>query len=214
MMIYYALLNHSILAAAVIAAARFRALGPSLHPFIYLTWLALVNETLSLVLMYTIKTNSGNANIYTILEYLFLLFQFYYWLGGAKWFYIGLGIIGTILWALDNFVWHSITSNNSLFRAGYAIIIVLLALRKMNMLIVDDMRPVFKDGVFLICSALVFYNGCRAFMEIFNLFNVGLSTGFEIEIFWLLSIVNCISNLIYAIALLCIPMKQQFSWPL
>lgn len=214
MMFYYGLLNHSILLAAVIAAARFRSLGPPLYPFIYLTWLALFNETLSLVLIYTIKTNAVNANIYTIIEYLLLLFQFHHWLGGSKWTYISLGLSGILFWALDNFVWHSITGNNSFFRAGYAFVIVLLAIRKMNMLIIDSVRPVFRDGIFLICAALIFYNGCRAFMEIFNLFSVTLSTSFEIKIFWLISIVNCIANLTYAIALLCIPMKQQFSWPL
>ncbi len=213
MMPWYILFNLSIVLAAVIAAARFNAYGKALFPFLCLVWLAAANEILSLVLMYTVRDNSINSNIYTLLEFGLILLQYFFWNGGRKQLFSFLAIAGLFIWILDNLALHALRDNNSLFRICYAFTIVILSIDALNRRIIDARRPLLKDTVFLICAGFLFYFSCKAFMEVFNLFAIGYSTVFEARLFFTLSFVNCISNLLYAIALLCIPMKQQYSLP-
>ncbi len=74
-------LNHSLALPAIIGAVRFKTMIKSCGPFLLFLWLGLLNETLSLILIYTVGNNLANSNIYVLLEFLILLYQFYLWNG-------------------------------------------------------------------------------------------------------------------------------------
>lgn len=213
MMFWYIFFNMSIALAAAIGMIRFNSFGKNMWPFLLLIWIATCNEGLSLVLMYTIRDNTVNGNIYTLLEYWLILLQFFCWSRKKHTFFISCACIGLLIWITDNLVFHSLKQDNSLFRVFYSFTIVFFSLSRMNARIVDSVRPLIKDSQFLICSTFAFYFSCRAFMEVFNLFHFGFSRAFEVHLFMAMSSINFICNIIYTLVLLCIPMKQQYSWP-
>ena len=212
-MFWFILFNFSILPAAIAGIVRQRVLGREWYPFLALLWLGLCNEALSLVLIYTVRNNTINGNMYTLIEYLLILYQFYYWNRGGKTKYALLAIMGTMIWLTDNLILHSLRQDNSLFRAFYGFILVFLAIEQINMRIINSNIRLRNDAVFIVCCGFVLYFSCRAFMEVFDVFGVSFSDAFEANLFLAMAAVNCIANLTYTTALLCIPVKQRYSWP-
>lgn len=206
-------LNHSIIIAAIIGVIRFKYVIPGFYPFIFIIWLGLFNESLSLVMIYSIKNNTVNSNVFVLLEYFLILFQFYKWNDNNKKNYLLLGFFGIIIWIADNFIINSITQNNSLFRILYSFIIIFLSINQVNKILIFEKGILIKNAMFIICITFLFYYGCKAFVETFNGFRLKISHMFLWNLWIALYFVNFIANLLYAIAILCIPTKQEFTLP-
>lgn len=203
-------LNHSILFAAIAGVIRFKSVLKSYYPFLVFVWLAFANETLSLVLILTGRRNAINSNVYVLFEYLILLYQFYKWYAGtAKKLYF-FAVPGILIWIADNLVLHSLSDNNSLFRSVSALVLLFFSIDRMNRVIVYYNRNLLTNSVFLVCASFLPYYGCKLFLELFHLYGIPLSSDFY-EYTWLtLSVINCAANLVYAIAILCMPTKEEF----
>lgn len=205
------LLNHSISIAAIVAMFRFKSIPENFNPFLFFIWVGFVNETLSLILILTINSNTVNSNIYVLIEYGLILLQFYKWNGYFNNRNYFLSIAGIFIWITDNLILHTIDDNNSIFRIYYSFVIVLFTLNQINKLIIHETRNVIKNPVFLICMAFLIYYSCKAFVEVFNAFHLGLSDEFNRNVFMILNFANLMSNLIYSIAIICIPANQEFT---
>ena len=206
-------LNLSVVFAAIIGMIRFKYIISDYYPFLIIIWLGLVNELLSLVIVYNIRSNAINSNVFVLLEYLLILLQFYKWDGSGTRNYYLIGCIGFLVWITDNFIINSITENNSLFRVFYSLTIVFFSINQLNKLIIYEKGNLVKNATFIICISFLFYYGCKAFVEAFNVVHLGLSYIFLWNLWIILYFVNVIANLIYAIAILCIPTKQEFTLP-
>ncbi len=207
----YVLLNYSIILSVVIGIIRFKSLLRTFYPFMFFICLGLANESLSLFLINTVKSNSVNSNIYVLLEYSLLLRQFYNWNINYSKKCILAGTFGIIIWISDNLLINSINDNNSIFRIFYSFVIVFFSIDMLNRVIVNEKKRISKNAVFLICTGFLMYYGFKAFLEVFNAFNLQFSNTFYTKVWMTLSIVNFIANIIYAIAIICIPRKQEFS---
>lgn len=209
--IWYIILNHSILFPVVAGIIRFRYAEMEYFPFLILIWAGAFNDTLSLILAYTLKTNSLNGNLYVLLEYLLLLYIFYHWNNGkATWYIIWLAL-GVGVWVADNIFYHSITDNNSFFRIFYSVITVFFAVDRFNKIVVYEKSQLFKNPQFLICTAFVVYYCCKIFAELPNAYHIPLDKQFYMHLWLGLASVNCLANLTYGIAILCIQQKQVFT---
>jgi len=206
-------LNHSVVIAAAIAVLRFKIIDKNFQPFIFFIWLGLINETLSLVLIYTKGSNTVNSNVYVLLESLLILYLFFSWDSISKPLYSLLMFAAVSVWITDNLVVHNINGNNSVFRIFYSFIIIFCSLIQVNKLVISERVSLIKNPVFLICIAFLAYYACKAFVEVFNAFHLSLSHSCNRSIFTILYLADFLSNLIYAIALLCIPRKQLFTMP-
>lgn len=204
-------LNYSVAIAAVIAAIRFKTIYKDYKLFIFFIWFGLFNETLSLVFIYTHGYNTVNSNIYVGCESCIILSLFFGWQTISQTAYYGLLCLTFIIWIADNLVWHALSGNNSVFRIAYSLLIVLCSIKQMNKLIACERFSLLKNPVFLICAAFLIYYSCKAFVEVFNAFHLGLSHTFSRQLFTVLYAADFISNIIYAIALLCIPRKHVFT---
>jgi len=78
-------------------------------------------------------------------------------------------------------------------------------------IVVFEKAQLFKNPQFLICTAFVFYYCCRTFAELANACNVPLDNQFYTHLWLGLASVNCLANLTYGIAILCIQEKQEFT---
>ncbi len=207
----YVFLNYSIILAVVIGVIRFKSVLNTFYPFIFFIWLGLANESVSLLLIHTFKTNAVNSNIYVLVEYLLLLWQFYKWNINYFQKLVFASGIGVLVWITDNLLINTIDSNNSIFRIFYSFIIVFFSIDMLNRVIVNEKNSISKNAVFLVCTGFIIYYGFKALLEVFNAFNLGFSDMFYKNIWITLSVVNFIANMIYAIAILCIPKRQEFS---
>ncbi|MEO5650035.1 MAG: hypothetical protein ABIR03_08940 [Ginsengibacter sp.] len=207
-------LNHSIIIAVIIGMIRFKKLAGDFYPFLLVILAGLMNESLSLVLIYTTTgSNTINSNVFVLVEYALFLWQFYRWEGGHYKKYYLLAGIGLAIWVADNLVVNTLTQNNSLFRVFYSFVILFLSIYQINKILIFENDNVLKNACFIICFTFLFYYGMKAFVESFNMFHLGLSKGLLQSLWIILYFVNVVANLLYAIAILCIPPKLKFTFP-
>jgi hypothetical protein len=183
------------------------------YPFIFFIWLGLFNEILSFILIYNFQSNAINSNIYVLAEYLILLLQFYKWSDNGCKKYYWLAAIGIAVWIADNFIVNNLNDNNSVFRVFYSFIIIFFSIDKVNNLLVFEYGNLLKHPVFITCIAFTFYYGVKAFVEAFNMVHLGLNPVILKDLWIILYFVNGTANLLYAIAVLCIPKKIKFILP-
>jgi len=207
------ILNHSIVLAAIIGAARFKYVIPAFYPFICIIWIGLINESLSLFMIHYQGANTFNSNLFVLLEYLAILFQFFKWNDQNSRKYYLLAGLGLAVWIADNLMINSPTQNNSLFRLFYSLVILFFSIDQVNKIINYERGSLLKNAMFIICFAFLFYYGFKAFIESFNAFHIGLRYIFLRNLWIILYFVNFISNLLYAVAILCMPTKQEFTMP-
>lgn len=205
--------NHSIIIAGIIAMIRFKSIISDYYPFIFIIWLGLVNESLSLIMIYSARSNAINSNVFVLLEYGLILFQFYKWNDSNSKKYYLLAGLGLLIWIADNFIINSIAQNNSLFRVFYSFVIVFFSIDQVNKMIIYEKGVLLKNAMFIICITFLFYYGCKAFVEAFNVFHSALSNMLLKNLWIILYFVNVIANVLYALAILCLPTKQKFTLP-
>lgn len=213
-MYYFALAaGYAIVIAGVIGLIRFRKILPSYQPFIYFTWLSLLNDTISLVVNEVFRNNSINGNVYVLLEAFLFLWLFCNWniLDSKSWTFRLLAVTLVLIWIYDNFIWHNIRNVNSLFRICYAFVLIFLAINQLNKLIVGERSNLWRNSKFLICIGICIFYSYKASIEVFYLIKLKASDNFYNYIFLILVIVNLFVNLIYGLAALWIPTKQKFT---
>lgn len=204
--------TYSILIAAILGLVRYRRIYSLYRPFLFFIWLGAVNELLSMLLAYTLHTNMPTGNIYIFLEYIFLLYLFYCWNRklSAGWYYL-LTFCGLVVWCVDNLLLHTIFDVNSIFRVFYSIVILYESIRLLNSLLFGEQKQLISNAVFQVCMAFILFYSFKAFIETFYIAQLSFSKGFYMRLFQVLLCVNLVTNLLYAIAVLCFPTKQEFS---
>lgn len=206
-------LSYSVLFGAIAGIIRFKYIIRDFYPFLFVIFLGAVNELISTVRIYNVGTNAINGNVYVLVEYLLIIYQFFKWDLFRRRFLFFLAAAGIFIWATDNFILNSIVQNNSLFRTFYSLVIVMLSTNELSKLLVYERGPLIKNATFLICITFLFYYGCKAFVEAFNAFHLGFSHNLLWNLWIILYFVNAIANLLYAIAILWIPRKREFILP-
>src|SRR5438270_2683484 len=101
-------LTFSILLGGVLAILRFGQIRKEFYPFIYLVWLACINELLGFFMVLDGHFNIINNNVYSICES-FLLLWFFKKMGRfrrLKSFFLSLFFLFALAWIADNFVIH------------------------------------------------------------------------------------------------------------
>lgn len=202
--------SHSILIASVIAFFRIKVVLKDFYPFILLLWLGLLNETISLAFLYNRQSNAVNSNIYVMVEFLLILYQFYRWNTSGLVKYLMVAVAGIAVWVTDNFVINSLSQNNSIFRVFYSLMILLCSAAQINKIEIFENGWFKGNTVYLICIIFIFLYGFKAWVESFNMIHLGLSGSFLSKLWLSLNIVNLITNLLLALAVLWIPTKQRF----
>jgi len=211
-------INHistaSILIPCIIGAVRYTKIPDLYQPFLYFIWLGSLNELISMILVNTQHPNLVNSNMYVLLEYALILFIFFRW-NDAKnrnRYYLLL-LTGLVIWILENIVINSLQTINAVFRVFYAFIVLYLSINQVNMLIVSEKKRLISNTIFLCCLSFIFYFSYKAFIETFYILHPPFSKPFYIHLFMILLSINFFTNLVYAIAILCIPTRREFIIP-
>lgn len=118
---------------------------------------------------------------------------------------------GLLTWFADNIFLYSVHGNNSVFRIFYSLIILLLSIRQLHVILAREENKFLKNAVFQLCATFLVYYSCRVFIEIVNFLLPGQSNAYNLELFMIIAVANFLSYIIYTIAILCIPGKQEFT---
>src|SRR5665647_2019735 len=206
------ILSFSIIVPAIIGIFRFRKLNQIYFPFLLCIWIGLLNELVSVLLIdFFHVSNSVNTDIYCLIEALLYtwLFRNLNLFQHTKQYILLMSFLCTA-WLIDNFIISQITLFDSYFTIVYSLMIVLMSITILNRLIVQQIN-LLANSTFLICAALIIYFTLMALMEIFWLYGLNSSSIFRLNIYRIMSYINLSVNLIFAIAILWMHRKQEFT---
>ncbi|PWT96030.1 MAG: hypothetical protein C5B52_16575 [Bacteroidetes bacterium] len=206
------LFSLSVLIPAVIGLIRFRHVDDSYRIFIVFLWLGFIAEIANRLLIVTMKTNAPSWNIYNVLEFLILMTLFrkwQVWKGRERW-YLPFLIFSLLIWIADVFIFGNIKQFNSYFGIYYCFIIVMFAITNLNKQITTEKGDIIRSPQFIICIGLTIFFTYRLFVEVSLMPVFSISRDFFQRVFDIQVYVNLLVNLIYAIAILCLPRKRIY----
>jgi hypothetical protein len=203
----------SILIAGVIAIVRFKKIDPMFYPFILLIWIGCVNEVLGVILVFFKFHTLINNNIYVVCESLTILWFFKKTgtVSSGKAIFLFLAFSFVAVWLTENFIlgWDFYAS--SYFRIYYSFIIVLLSVTTVNYLIVEAKKNLLKMSIFLISIGFIIYFTYEILVQTFSLYGLNNSLEFQKNVYMIMIYLNLIVNILYALAILWIPRKRDYS---
>lgn len=151
------------------------------------------------------------VNVEIILEFVLMYVQVIYWRIGAlrlKDSYVIL--LGIILWVITTILNHGLEIRNVYFLVLYSFILVLAGIDSMNEFLVST-KNLKKNHQFIFAFAMILFYTYSLIVEAICLNYKIFSDAFITYIFDVKIFINVLTNILFAIALLCVPKKQTFS---
>jgi hypothetical protein len=208
------LLSQSILLPIIAGLIRLRRIDARYQPFYTLLWIGFVSEVISFAVIKGFHGhNAIPLNIYYLLEWIFIAWQFHVWgfLKQKPRAFYALVAFGVLLWVTENLAFGKITEFSPYFCIFYYFVIVLLSIRTINFMITHD-RNLLRNPQFLICIGFIIY---FLYLILYSWASAvsmyGKSVASSTAIFYLMAYINALSNIIYAIAFLLIPARVKFT---
>lgn len=207
-----AVFSLSIVIGAVIGWMRFRKIDPAFLPFLLLLWLGFINEIISLSIMEAGFSNAINYNVFTLVEALLITWQFKKWklLEGQERVYYFLQFAFITGWIIESVIRARLNVFNSYFIIGHSAVIVLLGVNMINRVMFSEPSLIIRNPIFLICMGFIIYFTYAILVETFWVYGLNKTPTFRIHIYEILAYINLFTNLVFAFATLCIPLKRQY----
>ncbi|SFF03046.1 hypothetical protein SAMN05518672_114124 [Chitinophaga sp. CF118] len=206
------LVSQTVLIPLLIGLIRFNRTVASFQPFLLLLALAFISETISYICIKELDTsNAVPFNLYGLAESMVILYQFYIWGFLKRKRVLFIGLVGGLasLWITENLVFNKIEAFSPMFRVAYAFIVVLLSINEINFMIVRDNKNLLKNSRFLVCLGFITFFIYQIIYE--ASYFVGTdSSAVPLKIIFMFNYINGFVNLIYAIAVLYIPVKEEY----
>jgi len=211
----------SIFIAGIIAVVRFGKMNKIYRPMIFVIWLACINEMLSYCLVKSNLSTAVNNNVYVLAEAILLTFQFRNFGIFKKLQWLFRTVCGGLvaLWLWENFVGGRIWYISSWFRIVSSFVIALMSITAISKLIIlgseeffiIKYRSLFANAAFLICIGTTIFFTFKLLVEIFWLYGLNGSEIFRVKLYDILTYINLLVNLIYALAVIWAQPKQQYT---
>jgi hypothetical protein len=210
--------SFTIAIAAVIGLVRLSKIDRTYYPFLILIWLGLVTEVMNLVMLQIPGHEKNNlivGNIYVLGEAILITWQFKRWglFRKLNWLFGTLIISYFFLWTAEKLKLYTLNDLTHLYSIWYGFLIVLMSISTLNSLIVRERKNILKNPIFLICIGFVVFFTTQVITEGFLLYGIRFGYEMGVRINYTKAYVNLFSNLIYAVAVLCMPSKHRFSMP-
>lgn len=211
----YDFFSFSIAIAAIIGIIRYKRIYPGFRPFLFVCWAALATETVCYFMIYQGNYTFIPYGIYSIVEsllitwlfrelgifdrrpYLFILLIIFYWLA----------------WLTEIIFFEGMNRNMTWFRLAHSFIVVLLSILLLSKELSVQRTFLLKSPVFLICIGYLLYYTFTIIAGVFELYGYGGNITFWRQVQRILTYTNFFVNLIYALAVLCMPHRLRYSLP-
>ena len=202
--------GYSLLIPGVISIFRLNVITDTYYPFILFIFLGCLNEAVSIFLATNGFHTIINSNIYVIMACILLIHFF----KNNKLFkdrpplYFMVLALSITLWVLETFLMRNINEVSSYFRIYYSFLIVILSITTINKIIISEAGELPGNSLFLICVCFICYYTFKVLIEAFLIYGIKYSNIVLVNIYNILTYVNLIINLLYALAIVWIPRKQ------
>src|ERR1700744_3846557 len=158
--IFIWLVGLTILLPLITGLIRLRRMGANYQPFFILLVTGFINELINGYIVGIRHTsNAINSNIFTLLEWLLILWQFQTWgsFRSMKKTYYILLVLSCTIWITENLVLGHIREFSPYFRFFDSFFIVLLSVNKINFMITHDNRNLLRHPGFLISIGFIIF---------------------------------------------------------
>jgi hypothetical protein len=209
------LLSLVVLIPFLTGLVRLRVISRLYRPFILLLTAAVLAEVANYITINLIRNNSATINIYSLVESLLIISQFYYWryYSRTRRWYPYFGALCVLIWVGENLFFGNLTQEvGPVFRISAAFILVVLSVNEINYLLINDSRNLLKNARFLICTGFLIYFLYQILLEgsIYVIQQEKNTTARQIIKFSLY--INLVVNIIYGIAVWFIPKRISLTF--
>jgi hypothetical protein len=203
--------------AVIIGIVRFRRIDSSYYPFIYNVIVALVVEILNRRL-----TVTGHPvafilvlNIFSYIDFFLFLWLFHNWglFNRKKSTFITIAGVFFIIWLLESILVTGFVKHNLYFFMLYAFALIFFSVNTFNKAVVHERSSIFKNPKFWIClGIIIFYSFFIVTVTTgLSLFMKNVSVQFRRDLQAISVYSNLLVNLLYAVAVIWIPRKKNFT---
>ena len=203
--------------AVIIGIVRFRRIDSSYYPFIYNVIVSLVVEILNRILTVTGHPQAFILvlNIFSYIDFFLFLWLFHNWglFNRKKSTFISIASIFFIEWLSENILLTGFIKHNLYFFILYAFALIFFSVNTFNKMVVHERSSIFRNPKFWICLGIIIF---------YSFFIVVVTTGLSLFMhnvskefrrgLWSISVYsNLLVNLLYAVAVIWIPRKKNFT---
>lgn len=201
----------SILLPLIAAAGRYRRLSYRYTPLALLLLAGALNELISYAASHWWHSNQVNANCYTLIEYLLLLWQLARMDAQENKTLTVAALAGLIIWLTDNIWLHGIGQSNVWFRISASLIMVYFSIDTVTQLLLGAYSPVLQKTDLALCLSFFVYHTYRSFILLFSFFASHPFSLVSRQLWLALAVINILIHITYTIAILWIPRQPSTS---
>lgn len=201
----------SIVVSVIIGWVRFSRTDPAFLPILLYLTIGFINEAIGTILAYQGYTNVISYNLFGLVESVLLTWQFLKWglFGKNKRYYYLLQLSFFLLWMAESSLF-SVQTFNSYYVIAHSFVLVMMSITTINMVVLKETTPLFKQPVFIFCLALIFFFTYSILVECFWIVGFNHQKMFRLKIFEILSYINLLTNLLFAFGYLWVPMRPRY----
>lgn len=205
------LLSQSILIPIIIGLIRLKHFNKIYYPFFALLIIGFFAELCSFVLIEGFnESNIWVVKIYSLLESLIIIYQFYLWKdeGRRPAIYISFWIGFTLFWLTEAVIYSRPGEFCPFFRVFYAFVIVLFSINQINFMMFNHDGALFKNPRFISCLGFIVIFLYQIIYEA-SFFIGSEQSAVANKIIIGFGYINFVINLLYAVAMFFITDKKN-----
>jgi hypothetical protein len=210
------ILSLSISFAVILGIVRFRRIDPSYYPFIFNISAALIVEIVTRIFMVTghHKAFEVALNIYSFVDFYLYFWLFHNWglFNKNKTVFVSIASTSFIVWVTNNALTTGFVEPNFYFFILYSFGLIFFSVSTFNKEIVNDRKSIFRNAKFWICLGIIIF---YSFFVLHCATNLSLFEHVSMEFRSNLQAINVYSNLLvnllYAVAVIWIPRKRNYT---
>ena len=206
-----AIFSLSIGLSMCIGWVRFYKTDPAFLPFLIYVSLGFANEVTGTVLAYKGYSNVISYNLFGLFESVLLTWQFWRWglFFEHKRLYYFLQVMYVVGWVAEIMI-TSVHSFNSYFVIVHSFVLVMMSISMINRIVLNETTSLFRQPVFIFTLALIIYFTYAILVEAFWIVGFNHKRMFRLRIYEILSYINLLTNLLFALAFVWIPTKPRY----
>lgn len=201
----------SILLPLMAAAGRYRRISYRYAPLVMLLLAGTVNELISYAAAHWWHNNQVNANGYTLIEYLLLLWQLARMDAQENKLLTVAALSGLLIWLIDNAWLHGIDRANVWFRISASLIMVYFSMDTVTQFMLGGSSHVLQKTDLVLCFSFFVYHTYRSFILLFSFFASHPFSVISRQLWLALAVINILIHITYTIAILWIPRQPSTS---
>jgi hypothetical protein len=203
------LLSLVILFPCISGLIRWKQIRQMYQPFLILMFIGTATELLNYFTNPNGRQYSSIINVFSLVEWFFIIAQFYYWryYSHTRVWYPYIGLVCLVLWFIEILFIGHFTEVAVIFRLASAFLVITLAINEINYIIINESRELLKNARFLICTGFLIYFLYQLLLEGFIKITADEKDPVAGQIMKLSFYNNAFVNVIYGIAIWFIPKK-------